>query len=59
MLWAIKCLRESHQLDLKGYTIQGPMGSPQFAEAGILEAARHMGIDLGADRYGKLDVSQC
>jgi hypothetical protein len=57
MLWAIKCLRESHHLDLRGYKIEGSMQAPQFAESAILEAARAVGIDLGADRYGRLDVS--
>jgi hypothetical protein len=30
----------------------------EYAEGGILDAARALGIDLGADRPGKLDVSQ-
>jgi len=33
------------------------MEDPDFAESGILDAARKLGIDLGADRPGKLDVS--
>jgi hypothetical protein len=33
------------------------MDHPEFAEQGILDAARDLGIDLGADRAGKLDVS--
>jgi hypothetical protein len=33
------------------------MGCPEFAESAILDAARALGIDLGADRPGKLDVS--
>jgi hypothetical protein len=33
------------------------MDCPEFAESGILDAARALGIDLGADRPGKLDVS--
>jgi len=40
-----------------GYTNPGPMDSPEFAESGILDAARDLGIDLGAVRPGKLDVS--
>lgn len=55
--WAIKHIRLGHQLDPKGYQRPGPMDDPAFAEAGILDAAKTLGIDLGADRAGKLDVS--
>lgn len=58
LLWAIKHIRQGHDLDLKGYRIDGPMTDPHFAESGILSAAKELGIDLGADRLGKLDVSQ-
>jgi hypothetical protein len=57
LLWAIKHIRLGHNLDTKGYKKPGPMEDPQFAEAGILQAAKELGIDLGADREGKLDVS--
>ena len=57
LLWAIKMIREGHGLDPNGYKHEGPMDSPQFAENGILNAARVLGIDLGAPRYGMLDVS--
>jgi hypothetical protein len=33
------------------------MQHPDFAEAGIIDAARALGIDLGSDRPGQLDVS--
>lgn len=55
--WAIKHVRAGHGLDVKGYKRDGPMDDPEFAESGILDAARALGIDLGADRPGKLDVS--
>lgn len=55
--WAIKHIRLGHSLDLKGYKRPGAMDDPEFAEAGILDAAKQLGIDLGADRPGKLDVS--
>lgn len=57
LLWAISHIRAGHKLDPKGYSITGPMVDPHFAEAGILDAARDLGIDLGASRPGKLDVS--
>lgn len=55
--WAIKHIREGAQLDPKGYKRSGPMDDPEFAESGILQAARDLGIDLGAERPGQLDVS--
>ncbi len=33
------------------------MEDPDFAESGILDAARALGIDLGSQRPGKIDVS--
>jgi hypothetical protein len=55
--WAIKNIREASGLDPKGYKGEGELECPQFAEAGILDAARDLGIDLGANRPGVLDVS--
>jgi hypothetical protein len=59
--WAIKNIREASKLDPKGYQrtgpITGPMEAPYFAEKGILDAARELGINLGANRPGELDVS--
>jgi hypothetical protein len=58
LLWAIKNIRLASNLDPKGYKREGPLENPQFAEIAILKAAKNMGIDLGADREGKLDVSE-
>jgi hypothetical protein len=55
--WAIKHIRLGHKLDPKGYENDGPMDDPEFAESGILDAAKAIGIDLGANRPGILDVS--
>ena len=55
--YAIRKIRQGHKLDTKGYEREGAMECPDFAESGILDAARALGIDLGADRPGKLDVS--
>jgi hypothetical protein len=56
--WAIKHIRLGHGRSLKGGDERpGPMEDPDFAESGILDAAKQLGIDLGADRPGKLDVS--
>lgn len=58
LCWAIKHIRLGHNLDPKGYKRPGPMDNPEFAEEGILNAARSLGIDLGTDTAGKLDVSE-
>lgn len=56
--WAIKHIRQGHGISLKGGAERpGPMEDPDFAESGILDAARALGIDLGAERPGKIDVS--
>ena len=55
--WAINHIRKGHKLDPKGYKRKAPMEDPQFAESGILQAAKQLGIDLGASRPGELDVS--
>ena len=56
-IWAIRNIRLGHGLDPKGYTYQGPLEHHHFAEAGILDAAAAIGIDLGSHRPGRLDVS--
>lgn len=55
--WAIKHIRLGHNLDPKGCDRPGPLQHPDFAESGIIDAATSLGIDLGSDRPGKLDVS--
>lgn len=58
LLWAIKHIRQASGRSLRGGKEDpGQMEDPDFAESGILDAARNLGIDLGADRPGKLDVS--
>ena len=54
--YAIRNVRKQAGLPLEPHKGDVIMGPPQFAEAAILEAARHMGIDLGAQRHGQLDV---
>lgn len=54
--WAIQKIREGHGLDLAGYPEPRNLQDPHFAEIAIIDAARALGIDLGADRPGKLDV---
>ena len=58
MRYAIRNIRLSGGLDLRGYDMPGPMSYHEFAECGIIEAAKNLGIDLGAGWAGKLDVSE-
>lgn len=58
LLYAIKHIRLASGLDPKGYSYDGIMKSPHFAENSILRAAKHIGIDLGSTEEGKLDVSE-
>jgi len=53
---AIRQVRTQAGLPLEPHKGDVIMGPPQFAEAAILDAARYMGIDLGAQRHGMLDV---
>lgn len=54
---AIKQIRITAGLPLTAHKHAGPMGSPQFAEKSLLDAAQALGMDLGARREGQLDVS--
>ena len=56
--YAIKKIRIGAQLDPKGYdSFKRESDWAEHSEGAILDAARSLGIDLGADRPGKLDVS--
>lgn len=57
MLHAIKHIRTQAKRDTMGYENHGPMDNAEHAEASIIDAALALGIDLGSDRPGKLDVS--
>lgn len=54
--YAIRNVRKQAGLPLEPYKGDVIMGPAQHAEAGILDAARCVGIDLGASRWGELDV---
>lgn len=56
LMWAIKCIRETAKLPLEPRKTEVGMEPPDFAEQAILDAAKALGIDLGAERYGRLDV---
>ena len=55
---AIKNIRTGANLNLAGYDwTKTSMPWAEYAEDAILNAARDLGIDLGASNSGKLDVS--
>lgn len=56
--YAISKIRDGAKLDRKGYDSQNRETDwAEYSESGIIDAARAIGIQLGADRAGKLDVS--
>ena len=58
MLYAIKNIRNGANIDLKGYDYLNRASDwAEYAEAAILNAACDLGINLGSDRPGKIDVS--
>jgi hypothetical protein len=60
LLFVIKSIRKAHKLDPKGYDWTATGSSDAHtAESAIFTAAQSLGIDLGAERPGKLDVSSC
>lgn len=54
---AIRHIRKLSDRPLTPHVTSVAMESADFAEQSILDAASALGIDLGASRCGKLDVS--
>jgi len=57
LLNAIKNIRLQACRATTGYKNSGMMDYAEHAEAQIIDAALSLGIDLGSDRPGELDVS--
>ena len=58
LLYVIRNIRDGANIDRKGYDfLERASDWAEIAEDAVLNAARDLGIDLGADRPGKLDVS--
>ena len=58
LLYSIKKIRDGAGLDRKGYDhLKRTSDWAEYSENAILTAARDLGIHLGADHPGKLDVS--
>jgi hypothetical protein len=54
--WSMNHIRCAAGLPLDRYKQEGAMQSPDFAQAGIFEAAKCLGLDLGATRPEDLDL---
>jgi hypothetical protein len=55
--YAIKAHRKSHNLPLTRFKHQGPVNDIYMVESVLLDAAKSVGLELGAARVGDLDVS--
>ncbi len=57
MQWAMVHIRLAGGLPLDGYKDHdGPMTSYDFAQSGIFDAIRTLGVSLNSDRFFKLDI---
>ena len=57
-LHAISKIRKQSDLSLSGYDAWNRVSdNAEYAEGDILDAAKELGIDLGATRPGKLNVT--
>jgi len=54
---SLRHIRDMAGLPHGKYVISYPMSDADHAQAGIFEAAKALGIDLGSDRFNELDVS--
>jgi hypothetical protein len=57
-LYAIRHIRKLAGLPLTRYKQGGPLQGPDFAMKGIIDGARALGIDLGAEWGCEIDVSE-
>jgi len=55
--YTIAHIRKLAKMPLRGFKHQsGPMTDSEFAESALLDLAKELGIEIGATRYGELDV---
>lgn len=55
--YAIKAHRKAHNLPMNRFKHEGLVDDVYMVESVILDAAKCIGLDLGAARVGELDVS--
>lgn len=57
MQYAIRNIRELAGLPMTRYSREGPLTPADHAQKGIIDAAKSLGIDMGAEWGNELDVS--
>ena len=57
-IYAMRHLREASGLPLTPYEREGKLTDADHAQKGILDGAKAMGIDLGAEWGNELDLSK-
>lgn len=56
LMYALRSIRESAGLPLDKYERDGMLEPADHAQRGILEAAKYLGMDLGAEWGNELDL---
>lgn len=57
-IYALRSIRHLAGLPLDKYEQEGPLTHVDFAQQGILQAARNLGIDMGAEWGNELDLRE-
>ena len=58
LIYAIRHIRDMAGLPHTKYQKKGPLSDADHAQKGILDAAKALGVDLGAEWGHELDVSE-
>ena len=58
MIYALRCIRELAGLPMDRYKQEGPLKRADHAQKAILDMAKHLGIDLGAQWGNDLDLRE-
>ena len=58
MIYALRCIRELAGLPMDRYKQDGPLQRADHAQRAIIDMARHLGIDLGAEWGCDLDLRE-
>jgi len=57
-IYSIRNIREAAGLPMTKYKREGPLEAADHAQKGLIDAAKYIGIDLGAEWGEDLDVSE-
>ena len=58
MLYAIQMIRQIANLPMDKYEQEIPMSDADVAQQRVVDAAKAMGLDLGAERANELDLRE-